>query len=133
MFSPQDQYPNNLQQILTNAVKTTENNTGVNLQIAFNYGSRAEITQAVKKIIESGISPENINEELITKSLYTSNIPDPDLLIRTGGEMRISNYLLWQIAYSEIIILQDFWPEFNKDKLASCIVEFETRNRRWGK
>jgi len=124
---------NNLQQILTNAVKTTENNTGVNLQIAFNYGSRAEITQAVKKIIESGISPENINEELITKSLYTSNIPDPDLLIRTGGEMRISNYLLWQIAYSEIIILQDFWPEFNKDKLASCIVEFETRNRRWGK
>lgn len=121
----------NLQEILANAVETTKNNTGVNLQIAFNYGSRAEIVNAVQKIIDSG--EKIISEEIIDKYLYTSNIPDPDLLIRTGGEMRISNYLLWQIAYSEFIVVKDFWPEFNKESLADCITEFNNRNRRWGK
>ena len=106
----------NLQQILTNAVETTKNNTGVNLQIAFNYGSRAEIVKAVTDIVNSGET--EITEELISKYLYTSNIPDPDLLIRTGGEMRISNYLLWQIAYSEFIVIPEFWPEFDKNKLS---------------
>ena len=121
----------NLQEILANAIDTTKNNTGVNLQIAFNYGSRAEIVKAVQDIVNS--EEKNITEETISKHLYTSNIPDPDLLIRTGGEMRISNYLLWQIAYSEIIVLKDFWPEFNKTKLAECVEEFNNRNRRWGK
>ena len=122
---------NNLQEILANAVETTKNNTGVNLQIAFNYGSRAEIVNAVQKIVDSG--EKEISEEVINKYLYTSNVPDPDLLIRTGGEMRISNYLLWQIAYSEFIVVKEFWPEFNKEKLADCILEFNNRNRRWGK
>ena len=72
-------------------------------------------------------------EEDISKHLYTKNIPDPDLLIRTGGEMRVSNYLLWQIAYSEFIVIPEFWPEFNKEKLAECVNEFNNRNRRWGK
>ena len=120
-----------LQNILENAVETTKNNTGVNLQIAFNYGSRAEIVHAVKEIIKSGES--EITEELVSKHLYTGNIPDPDLLIRTGGEMRISNYLLWQIAYSEFIVIEKFWPEFNKDSLAECILEYKRRNRRFGK
>ncbi len=120
-----------LQQILSNAVKTTKNNTGVNLQIAFNYGSRDEIVHAVKSIINSGI--KDITEETISKYLYTSDIPDPDLLIRTGGEMRVSNYLLWQIAYSEIIVVPEFWPEFDKQKLAKCIIEYKNRNRRFGK
>ena len=120
-----------LQDILNNAVETTKNNTGVNLQIAFNYGARDEIVHAVKEIIEMG--EKEITEEVISKHLYTKNIPDPDLLIRTGGEMRISNYLLWQIAYSEIIIRQEFWPEFDKNILAECVIEYNRRNRRFGK
>jgi len=121
-----------LQKILNNAEGVTKNNTGVNLQIAFNYGARAEITNAVKEIIKEGIPEENITEEIVSRHLYTSNIPDPDLLIRTGGEMRVSNYLLWQIAYSEIVVIPGFWPEFDKEKLAECIREFGKRNRRWG-
>ena len=120
-----------LQKILTNAVNTTKNNTGVNLQIAFNYGSRDEIVNAVKSIISEGIT--DITEDTIAKHLYTKDIPDPDLLIRTGGEMRVSNYLLWQIAYSEFVVIPEFWPEFDKEKLSECVLEYKRRNRRFGK
>ena len=126
-----------LQKILENAVETTKNNTGVHLQIAFNYGSRAEIVEAAKNICEKvhscEISNDEITEELISKNLYTKNIPDPDLLIRTGGEKRISNYLLWQIAYSEILVTKRYWPEFDKNALAEAILEFQSRQRRFGK
>jgi len=126
-----------LQKILNNAVETTKNNTGVNLQIAFNYGARDEIVHAVKKIcqrVQSGeISAGTITEKTISENLYTKNIPDPDLLIRTGGEMRISNYLLWQIAYSEILVTKRYWPEFDKNALAEAILEFHNRQRRYGK
>ena len=122
-----------LQKILANAVETTKNNTGVHLQIAFNYGARDEIVHAVKKIIRNCVKEEDINEDLITENLYTSGIPEPDLLIRTGGEMRISNYLLWQIAYSELLIVPEFWPDFDKKSLSDALKEFQNRQRRYGK
>ena len=109
----------------------------LNLQIAFNYGARMEITNALKEIslkVKNGeISIDEIDENAISKELYTNEIPDPDLLIRTGGEKRISNYLLWQIAYSELYVTDLFWPEFDEKALADAIVEFQSRHRRFGK
>ena len=126
-----------LQEILDDAENKTKNNLGVNLQIAFNYGSRMEITNACKQIandVKNGlIQPSDITEDIIAKKLYTSEIPDPDLLIRTGGEKRISNYLLWQSAYSEIIVTDIFWPEFDKNALAESVKEYANRTRRFGK
>lgn len=121
-----------LQKILANSVETTKNNAGVHLQIAFNYGARDEILHAVKNIVAQGLTPDEITENVISKNLYTKNIPDPDLLIRTGGEKRISNYLLWQIAYSEILVMNEYWPEFGKNSLAKAVEEFHNRQRRFG-
>ena len=126
-----------LQKILSNAVEVTKNNTGVRLQIAFNYGARDEMVHAVKNIagmLKSGEITENdIDSDLISRSLYTKNIPDPDLLIRTGGEMRVSNYLLWQIAYAEFFVTKTLWPDFDKEALAQAVEEFHSRQRRYGK
>ena len=122
-----------LQRVTLNAQEKTKNNEGVNLQIALNYGARDEITNAVKQIVSEGLKAEDITNDIISRHLYTSNIPDPDILIRTGGEKRISNYLLWQIAYSEIIVVDEFWPDFDKTSFERCLDEYSKRQRRFGK
>ena len=121
-----------LQEVVKDSTELTKNNTGVHLQIAFNYGSRAEIVNAVTNIVKKGVSADEITEDLISNELYTAGVPNPDLLIRTGGEMRISNYLLWQIAYSEFYVTKQFWPEFDKNSLAEAVLEFKKRQRRFG-
>ena len=112
--------------------EATANNGGLNFTIALNYGSRDEIRRAVTKIVEEGIRPEDITEETISDHLDTAGIPDPDLLIRTSGEIRLSNYLLWQLAYSEIYITDCLWPDFNRDELIKAIEQFNQRDRRFG-
>lgn len=123
----------NIIKIVNNAEEKTKDNTGVNLNIAFNYGSRDEILNAVKKIVKQGVDAEGITEDMLSSNLYTKDIPDPDLLIRTGGEKRISNYLLWQLAYSELYVTEAFWPDFGEDELVKAILDFQQRNRRFGK
>ncbi len=111
----------------------TASNTGLNLQVMYNYGGRAEIADAVKKIVASNASAEDIDEDTISKNLYMPNIPDPDLLIRTGGDMRISNFLLWEVAYSEIIVVDTFFPDFRKKEFMDSIKEYSNRSRRFGR
>lgn len=126
-----------LVEVLEFGEKETAHCKTLNLQIAFNYGARAEITESVRKICEKVKNGElkisDITEDVVSQNLYTSDIPNPDLLIRTGGEKRISNYLLWQCAYTEIYVTDEFWPEFDEKSLARSIIEFHSRNRRFGK
>ena len=131
-----DGMPKNLQDGFNNAMSVTGQNTGLNLQVALNYGSRLEIAEALKEIagkVQNGeLTVEAITPELVSEHLYTRGIPDPDLIIRTGGEMRLSNYLLWQAAYTELYISQVMWPEFNEQEFDKAIEEFRTRQRRYG-
>ena len=127
----------NVQNELIDAIHKTKNNTGLNLNLALSYGSRQEILFAVKKLIDKvskgEIKVDEIDESVFSKLLYTQNIPDPDLLIRTGGEFRISNFLLWQIAYTEIHVTDTSWPSFGKKELTEAIYEYQNRDRRFGK
>jgi undecaprenyl diphosphate synthase len=128
--------PPELQSGLKNAELKTVNNNGLKLQVALNYGSRLELTQAVRQLaaqVQRGrLQPEEITAEMIDASLYTAGIPDPDLMIRTGGEMRLSNYLLWQCAYTELYVTDVLWPEFTAAHFDAAVKDFAGRERRYG-
>jgi len=125
--------PDKARNSMEDAIKVTSKNTGLTLFIAVSYSGRDEIITAVKRIVDDNISASKIDENLIKSYLYTSNAPDPELVIRTGGEFRVSNFLLWQIAYSEIYVTDVFWPEFNKYQFLKAIEFYQTRERRFGK
>jgi len=114
------------------AIDLTKNNDRIILNVAFNYGGRAEIVDAVRRIIHDGIPAEEVTEELIGCYLYTTDCPDPDLIIRTSGEFRTSNFLLWQAAYAEYFVTPTYWPDFDKEQLYKALLTYSQRNRRFG-
>ncbi len=118
---------------IQHAVELTRNNEAVTLNVALNYGGRREIVDAVRRIVSDGVDPQRIDEELVSKYLYTGDQPDPDLIIRTGGEMRLSNFLIWQSAYAEYYSTPVYWPDFDVDQLRLALLAYSQRQRRFGK
>lgn len=125
--------PSRLQEKISEACTITQDNQRLILNVAFNYGGRNEIVNAVQRIIRAGISADNVTEELISKNLYTGGLPDPDLIIRTSGEYRLSNFLIWQASYAEYYYTDTYWPDFDRDELWEAIVDYGNRRRRFGK
>jgi undecaprenyl diphosphate synthase len=124
--------PKRILRRMDESVELTENNTRMTLTIAFNYGGRAEIVDAVRQIVKAKIKPDKIDERTIHRYLYDPEMPDPDLMIRTSGEYRISNYLLWEIAYSELVFTDVLWPDFRRENLFEAVREYQSRDRRFG-
>jgi undecaprenyl diphosphate synthase len=127
-----DDLPASVRNELTHVTRATAANTGLHLNLALNYSGRTELVDAVRSIVNSGIPAEAIDEELVERHLYTAGLPEPDLLIRTSGEMRVSNFLLWQIAYSELVVSTTLWPDFRARHLVEAITEYQRRERRFG-
>jgi len=128
-----EELPLHLKLAIKRAIERTKNNTQMTLSFAFNYGSRLEILDAVRSIITEGIPPQDINDKLFNSYLYTTGLPDVDLVIRTGGDLRISNFLLWQSAYSEYYFTEVLWPDFNTEELEKALVSYSQRQRRFGR
>jgi undecaprenyl diphosphate synthase len=124
--------PKRLLRRIDEAVELTAGNTGLTLNIAFNYGGRAEIADAVRRLVEEGVPAAKIDEKAIARRLYDPSMPDPDLVIRTSGEYRLSNFLLWESAYSELYFTDVLWPDFRRDDLVDAVREFQARDRRFG-
>lgn len=122
-----------IQQAVRASVELTRNNTRIGLNVCFNYGGRAELVDAVRQIIADGRDPDVITEELISSYLYTRDLPDPDMVIRTAGEMRVSNFLLWQTAYSEYYATPTLWPDFGREDLRAALESYRQRQRRFGR
>lgn len=121
-----------LQQKVLDALELTKNNDRLILNVAFNYGGRAEILHAVRQMLADGVSPDELNEELFSSYLFTAGLPDPDLVIRTSGELRISNFLIWQAAYAEYYATPCYWPDFGREELYQALVAYSQRERRFG-
>jgi undecaprenyl diphosphate synthase len=121
-----------LQKKIKQAIELTQHNTTLILNIAFNYGGRQEILDAVRALIADNIAPEDVDEALFSRYLYTGDLPDPDMIIRTGGEARISNFLLWQCAYAELYSTQVYWPDFDEKELRQALEHYARRERRFG-
>ena len=128
----EEELSRDVRQELEIGVRQTEKNTGMLFNIALNYGGRAEILDAAKRVLAAGINPDDLDERRFSDFLYTAGQPDPDLLIRTSGEMRVSNFLLWQIAYSEIWLTETLWPDFRRRHLLEAVVAYQKRDRRYG-
>lgn len=128
-----EELPQRLQIAINKAIELTKNNTGVTLSFALNYGGRLEILDAVRHIIAEGIPVQKIDEQLFNSYLYTTGLPDVDLLIRTGGEFRISNFLIWQAVYSEYYFTEVLWPDFNQKELDKALLAYSQRRRRFGR
>jgi undecaprenyl diphosphate synthase len=124
--------PPDLERKVQEAIKLTKGNDRLVLNVAFSYGGRAEIVDAIRRIIADGASPEDVDEVLVSSYLYTAGQPDPDLIIRTSGEMRLSNFLIWQAAYAEFYTSPTLWPDFGKDELYKALKDFNQRERRFG-
>jgi len=127
-----DRLPVELRRKVKSATEFTKDNTRMTLCLAFDYGSRSEMVDAVRCIKEGNVSPEGINETMFSSYLDTADIPDPDLIIRTGGEIRLSNFLLWQAAYSELYFTPVLWPDFNKKEIEEALLDYRQRQRRFG-
>ncbi len=124
--------PNHLQERIQETEEMTRNNAGLNFTVAFNYGGRAEITDAVRALVTAGISGADVTDESLASYLYEPAMPDVDLMIRTSGEYRVSNFLLWQVAYSELVFTETLWPDFRRADLFTAIAEYQSRERRFG-
>lgn len=131
-----EEFPAGVQKVLSRTIEATSKNTGLTLILALNYGGRSEIVDGVREIvkgvIKGEITPEMIDEQFFARYLYAADIPDPDLLIRTSGEMRVSNFLLWEISYSEFWVTPICWPDFDREVLLSAIKDYQNRERRYG-
>lgn len=136
MIGQMERIPRAVLETITRVIDQTKDNTGLIVNLAFNYGSRQEMIDAIKHICQSvqagTLDPENICEDTINQALYTRGLPDPDLLIRTSGEQRISNFLLWQLSYAEFYFSNKFWPDFDREEFKKAILEYQKRERRFG-
>jgi undecaprenyl diphosphate synthase len=128
-----DRLPESLQAAVERSVELTRHNTTINLSVAFDYGGREEIVGAARRLIESGVDARDLTEQMLAAELYTAGMPDPDLIIRTAGEMRLSNFLLWQSAYAEYYSTSTLWPDFDETDLELALEEYERRQRRFGR
>ncbi|MBW1867590.1 MAG: di-trans,poly-cis-decaprenylcistransferase, partial [Deltaproteobacteria bacterium] len=132
-----ERLPENVRTALHRVMDVTRHNSGMLFNLALSYGGRSEITRAVRKIAEKAVAGKietpDITEKVVAEHLYSAQMPDPDLLIRTSGEMRVSNFLLWQIAYTEIFVTDSLWPDFGREEFIQILKEYQSRERRFGK